>query len=450
MGWRAASWALAAALVVYPALARAQDGESTAAGMISLRDAVKMAVKASPDEQAAAARVARADAEEDIAVAGWLPRAEVGVRGGASAERGTFLFRQDHFVINSAHGEARAGLRWTVFDFGRTSNAASAAEATHASAKHGLEATRIGVARQAASAYVTVLADEQLVGSKKIAVKHRTRFAAIAKGLVAQGVRPALDEQRAKVNLEAARHDLAIAEARLAIDRARLAVMLGLEPSRLPPLAQVTLPGAEDDAARATAVGEKSRPEVAQANTEVEASDRRVDAARAGWLPRVDVDVNGSYRLTRFDFADGMIPRAEATGVVAITVPLFDATIPARVDAARADLAAAQAREERVRRQVRLEAYEAAVSLKAARTLKVRARELSSSAQQALALIDARYASGLATSIELVDAEQADLDAREALIGAELRVQLATVDLFAATGRTSELGVSPAAREGGV
>lgn len=439
---RVAGVALAAMLVVYPAVAHAQDEDkptaSAAVGTVSLRDVVRMAVKSSPDEKYAEARVARADAEVDVASSGYLPRVEAGVRGGAATERSTFLFRQSQFVVNSVHGEARAGARWTVYDFGHTSNAVSAADAARSSAERGRDATRNAITRHAAELYVAVLFDEQLVLSKRTAVKHRTRFLAVAKGLVAQGVRPALDESRAKVNLDSAKHDLTAVEARLLVDRARLAVLIGMEPERLPSLAPASLPGAEEDGVRAAAASEK-RPEVAEAAANVESHDRRVDSAWAAHLPRVELDAVGSYRLTQYDYADQLLPRAEASGMLSITVPLFDSSIGSRVDAARADAAAARAHEEAVRRHVRLEAYEAALQLKGARALKARARELSASASSALAVVDARYAQGLATSLELVDAEQTDLEAREALLTAELRVQLATVQVLAASGKVSTL-----------
>ncbi|MBS2017643.1 MAG: TolC family protein [Deltaproteobacteria bacterium] len=438
---RVASTMLVALLAVYPAVASAQDEEkptASAAGTVSLRDVLRMAVKASPDQKLAEARVARAEAEAELAMSGYLPRLEAGVRGGAGTERSTFLFRQNQFVVNSAHAEARGGLRWTALDFGHTSNAVSAADASQASAERGRDATHAAVVRHAAELYVSVLFDEQLVLSKRTAVKHRTRFLAVAKGLVSQGVRPALDEARARVNLDSAKHDLTAAEARLAVDRARLAILVGLEPDRLPSLAPALLPGAEDDGARAAAASER-RPEVGEAAASVEASDHRVDSAWAMHLPRVEVDVSGSYRLTQYDYADKLLPRAEASGMLSITVPLFDTSIGARVDAARAELGAARAREEAVRRRVRLEAYEAALQLKGARALKARARELATNASAALSVVEARYASGLATSLELVDAEQADLEAREALLSAELRVQLATVQVLAASGKAPAL-----------
>src|SRR5205085_1309839 len=132
---------LATTLVVCPAIASAQDEEKVAppppngSGTIALRDVVRMTVKASPDDKAAVARIAHADAESDIVSSGYLPKLDAGVRGGASTERGSFLFRRDQYVVNSLNAEARAGVHWTVYDFGRTSAASSAADAARTAAE---------------------------------------------------------------------------------------------------------------------------------------------------------------------------------------------------------------------------------------------------------------------------------------------------------------------------
>jgi len=430
---------LATALACAAGRATGQDDGAApprAAGTLALREVTRMALRASPEDRVAVAQMARAEAESDAASAAYLPRADVGVRAAGQIERGNLLLRQETYVVHGGFAEARAGVRWQLHDFGRTAAIGAAADASRAAAQHGRDAARVAVVQRVAAAYFTVLFDEQVVVSRRTAVKQRGRFAAIAKGLVGQGVRPALDEARAKVNLEAAQHDLTVAETRLAIDRARLAVQIGLAPDRLPALASVSLPtNVDEEAARAAASSERERPEVHQAGAEVEAEEHRVAASRAAYLPRVDLDAGGAYRLSRFDYADTLIPRADVSAGITVTVPLFDATLGARVDASRAEQAAAQGRDEAAHRRARLEGYEAAVSLRAARALELRARALESAAVTALAVTEGRYASGLATALEVVDAEESDAEAREGRLAAELRVQIATVGVMVAMGK---------------
>lgn len=438
-------WALAALAmgVLYPALASAQDEEpkssSGSSRALTLREVVAAATKTNPDAIAAQARVERAEADTSAATARYLPSLDAKVIGGANTVQDTLLFRNDHYTMSTTHAEGRVDLRWTLWDFGRTSNSVGAANAATEAAEQGSKATKAFIAQRAAQLYVTVAFDQNIVISKRTAVKHRTRFAAIAKALVEKGVRPAIDETRANVLLQAARHDLTMAEARLQIDRARLATIAGIDVSQIERVAAPLLPAVEDDLGKAVERSEKARPDVAAAVADVDSSDRRVDAAKAGWLPRIGVDAGASYRFTRRDFDDMTVPRREASAMVTVTVPIFEPTVGAQVDAAKADLAAAHAREERTRRQAKLEAMEATLGLKAAKAALARAKELESAASSALAVIEARYASGLATPLELVDAETQDNDARETLMAAELRLHLATVDVLVSTGRAKAL-----------
>jgi outer membrane protein TolC len=437
-------WALAALAmgILYPAVATAQDEETRSTGTgraLTLREVVAMATKSNPDAIAAQARIERAEADSSLASSRYLPSVDAKVSGGGNMVQDTLIFRRDHYTLSTAHAEGRVDLRWTLYDFGRTSNAVAAADSATEAAEHSSKATKAVLAQRAAQLYITVAFDQNIVISKRTAVKHRTRFAAIAKALVEKGVRPQIDETRAKVLLEAARHDLTIAEARLQIDRARLAMLAGIEPAQIDRVAAPALPAVDDDIAKATERSEKARPEVAAAVSDVESNDHRVDSARAGWLPRIGVDVGGSYRFTRRDFDDYTTPRREGYALVTVTVPIFEPAVGAQVDAAKAELAAAHAREERARRQARLDAMEATLGLKAAKAALARAKELEGAASSALAIIEARYASGLATPLELVDAETQDNDARETLMAAESRLQLSTVDVLVATGRAKAL-----------
>jgi outer membrane protein TolC len=439
-------WALAALAMgfLYPAVATAQDEEprSSSGGSaraLTLREVVALATKSNPDAIAAQARIDRAEADGSLATARYLPSVDAKVIGGANAVQDTLIFRNDHYTMSTTHAEGRVDLRWTLYDFGRTSNAVAAAGASTESAEHSSKATKATIAQRAAQLYVTVAFDQNIVASKRTAVKHRTRFAAIARALVDKGVRPAIDETRANVLLQAARHDLTMAEARLQIDRARLAMVAGVEVSQVERVAAPLLPSVDDDLGKAVERSERARPDVAAAVSDVEASDHRVDSARAGWLPRIGVDAGASYRFTRRDFDDLTVPRREAIAMVTVTVPIFEPTVGAQVDAARADLAVAHAREERTRRQAKLEATEATLGLKAAKAALARAKDLESAASSALTVIEARYASGLATPLELVDAETQDNDARETLMAAELRLHLATVDVLVSTGRAKAL-----------
>jgi len=418
--------------------AHAQD-EAT----LSLADAIHLAHASSPDLRAAAARTARADAEHDAAIAGYLPRVSATVSGTGAYLRDTLPpirepFTLEPYTIRSGAGEGRAELRWTVWDFGRTSSAAHAAVARREAGEHDEAAAKATLTKNVARFFFQVVFDEDVVASKKSSLDKRARHAAIAKALVERGVRTPLDEVRARLSLEAARHDLALAEAHLASDRARLAGTLGVE--TLGRLARAKLSVTDGSPRAAAKHAESDRPEVASASAEVRARDEAVDAARAQYLPSIGLTVGASYRLTRYlDVGRDMIPRNDVSGALVVSIPIFDAHTIATVATAQADLAASRARQEKVRRDVRTEAEVATIELRSGRELLARAKELSASAHATLTVMEARYQSGLATPLELVDAESSDVDAREAVLAAELRLAVAMVETAVATGRSAML-----------
>ncbi|MBX3185716.1 MAG: TolC family protein [Labilithrix sp.] len=419
-----------------------------AQGTLTLGEAIGMAHAASPDLRAAVAEIDRADAEHDKAISAYLPRLSASVSGGGQIVRDTLPpirapFTLEPYDLRAGSADGRADLRWTLWDFGKTSGAAGAAARTRDARAHGASAAKAEVTRAAATLFLTVIYDAQLVDSKKISLRHRARHAALAKALVDKGVRAPIDEARARLHLEAARQDVAAAEGRLLVDRAKLAEVLGVDPDALGVPAKPVLPSMDEAPRAAAARAERSRPEIAAAAASVLAGEETLDAARAQYLPSLSLSGTGSYRLTRYDVEPNAVPRAEVSGQLTITVPIFDAHTPAAVAEARASLAATEAKETLLRRRAKTEAAVAALELRTARALDARARDLATSTQAALGVVEARYQSGLASPLELVDAETSDLDARDALFAAEYRRQVATVDLAIATGRAALLGGRP-------
>jgi outer membrane protein TolC len=430
--------ALACTALATTALAQDEATSPSERPPMTLRSAIHLALKSAPDGRVADARVQRAEAEHDLAMSAYMPRIETSLRAGATSLQDTLLLQATQFSMSTRYAEGRGDIIINIYDFGKTSNYVKASNANEDAAAAGREAARASIRRHTAELYCVILYDDQVLQAKRSALRHRTKFVALAHGLVTQGVRPALDEARAKVALEAAKTDVIVAESRLATDRARLASVLGQEPDRLPPLANVALPSVKDDASAAARTAE-TRPDVASVSHEARAAERRVDAAWAGHLPRIGVDIGGSYRMTYRDFDDATVPRRELMGTASLTVPLFDASINAQVDIARADAAAARAREERVRRDAKLDARDASLSLRSARALKDRAKEFYNAADTVFQVVEARYQSGLATPIELIDAESSEVEARETLAGAELKLQLATLAVLVATGHSESL-----------
>ena len=140
-------WALAALAmgILYPAVATAQDEEPRSSGgtrALTLREVVAAATKSNPDAIAAQARIDRAEADGSVASARYLPSLD------ANTVQDTLIFRNDHYTMSTTHAEGRVDLRWTLWDFGRTSSAVAAATASTESAEQSSKATKASIAQR--------------------------------------------------------------------------------------------------------------------------------------------------------------------------------------------------------------------------------------------------------------------------------------------------------------
>jgi multidrug efflux system outer membrane protein len=409
---------------------------------MTLGQALKFAATASPDIQLEQAHIAQTEMFEDLAKADYYPHLSGSLTASGVGLRDVFALREPHYSYTyySGIGTAEADLNWTLTDFGRTSSHVAAASRAIVNAQQTEQATRGQVAKATAAAFLIAVNDDEVLESRKTSLKNRERFALFAKALVEKGVKAGIDEVRARLNVEAAKHELARVESKAKEDRARLAILLGMEPSKLGPLAKATLPALEnEDPTRAAQMAIKTRPEVQAAATDVEVREKNVEAAKAGYLPVLNFGLSGSFSLKRYDAFDDILPARNASAVLSLSFPILDPHVWHGVHRAEADAAFGRAREAKVKRDVTTESEIAVIQLQSARSVMARAKELATIAEGVLAVIEARYQAGISNPLELVDAEAADIEAKDALLQAQLRIDLATVDVLVATNRWTQL-----------
>jgi outer membrane protein TolC len=118
---------------------------------------------------------------------------------------------------------------------------------------------------------------------------------------------------------------------------------------------------------------------------------------------------------------------------------LFDASIGAQVDGTNADAANAAAQLELATRDARGDAARAAIAVRGAQSAVEHAKRAEEAAGTVFALVQARYAQGLANPAELIDAETSDADARTQRTNAEMAHALGVVRLLVATGQSKRL-----------
>jgi outer membrane protein TolC len=408
---------------------------------LTLAEALRRGREDPPAVRTALARADATSAQIDQARAGYYPT----VTASGSASMG---FSDQPVLANVRYQSVTVGLGATVtarvpiYDFGRTSNSVEAATRSSGAAREDVRASRLLAMSSVATAYLTVLSDQEVIHAARATIAQREAHLRIAEGLVAAGARPPIERTRAEVDLDVGRLDLTSAEARERNDRATLAAALGIDPLRDVALTAVEDDAlrADDDPARASAAAVASRPEFAAARQRVAQAEAQASAARSGRLPTLAAQASGSVNYTERVQGQGAFGVSEQLqGAVTLSWPMFDPTVSANVRVADANVTSARETLAQQSLQVRSAAVQAAINLRSAAATLEQSERLAASAAANLAQANGRYESGAAALLELVDAQAADASARYAVIRARFTLQIARVNVLTATGELERL-----------
>jgi len=441
--------ALFAGLVVLVAAeprAAAQDGPSVGNGRsLTIADVISAARNRAPDSREAQANAEGATAAVDAAYAGYLPS----LRADASGDRSYTHSYQPDFTTGTYRGNPSSGLgtnvrgvlNWTAWDFGRTTSAVGAAKATAQSTAARYAATQNDSARTAATQFLTAVFDEELVAVAEKTASLREKHANLSRQLVAAGIRPQVEEARARTEWLLSKTEVTKAQQQLVQDKIRLQTFLALDFQENVKLVRPTvLPGLSPDARHASDLALKNRPEVNAASSAVTAQEENLDAAKAGRMPTVGVSLEGLYRTNRSDDDARTFPTRGFTAMLNVGIPIFDWSVWGQIPVARASVAAAESRKAGTMARVQGQAREATAALRAASALVEQAKEARDLSALSLTIVEARYAAGKDGPLDMFEAVRRDGEARRETIRAELALATATVELLAATGRLNEIG----------
>jgi outer membrane protein TolC len=444
----------AASVALGPAAryARAQSaptGEAPATTTMTLGDVVALAKARAPAVHGAFARAASAEAGVDRARAGLLPSLYVQGMGAAFTTNGQVYSNglvsnasTDSYLVASA----ALNFQWNVYDFGHTSNTIQAANAGVAAATLSARATEQLAMAEAAVAFFTLLADDELVRAAEAIRADREHLVAITHHLVEAGYRTPVDEARAQIGLDVAMLELSTATASRDSDSVTLATSLLLD-SRATihlsaPPSMILDPGGTTDGDAAV----RARQEVAAAAARVEQARHGVDAAKSAHLPVLSA-VGSGQLLYAHDVATypgtgattTNAPTELAQGSLMLTVPVFDALINANVRTAEAGLQEAQANLEQISLAARNDAILASRQARSARVVLEQSQRLTTGTAANLATVEERYATGIESPLTLADAQREDALARTAIVRARLAYEVAAVRLLAGLSRADEL-----------
>jgi len=232
---------IAVLLVAMCHVARAQSGDAKTK-TFTLEQAVDFALKNYPAVRASLERVSAAQAGVSLARTEYLPRADMLWQGNRGTRNNTFglLFPQPIIppisgpvlpgTSNQGVWGSAAGLlfSWQPFDFGRRGAEVDVANAARSRADIAVSVTRLDVTVATVNSYLTLLAAEQTVRAAQADVERRQVFAKAVNVLVDNQLRAGAEASRANAELARARANLARAQQQKEISRAALAVILGI------------------------------------------------------------------------------------------------------------------------------------------------------------------------------------------------------------------------------
>jgi outer membrane protein TolC len=234
-------------LVTPQALAQEVKPQEPLVKQLTIEQAVDLALKNYPAVRAALERQAAAQGGIGLAKTNYLPRLDMLWQTNRATDNNIPGLLLPNSVIPSISGAVRqnvtnqsawgsaAGLLfgWVPFDFGYRDAIVESAHATERRASWEANVTRLDVAFSAANGFLTLLAAEQTVQIAQADVERRQVFAGTIQVLVKQELRPGVDLSRADAEVAAAKIRKARAEQQREISRAALAQVLGMAGTRV-------------------------------------------------------------------------------------------------------------------------------------------------------------------------------------------------------------------------
>jgi outer membrane protein len=432
---------------------RAQDPTTrTAAGpqVFTLEQAMRYAVDHYPTVRAALEQITASTSGVAVAKAAYLPRLDSlwqSNRGTVNNIFGQVLPQSvipamsgpvlDSASAGSVWGSATGALfSWEPFDFGLRGAAVAGAEAAVARSRAGEALTRLDVQTAVGMAFLNIVGAERAVGALRADVDRRALLSRAVQTLVDNQLRPGAEASRSDAERAAAQTRLIQAQQTLTLGRISLARVLGVTSGPVViDTIDVTalLERRPADSVIATAATPHPLAQVRQADVDAARAQEeilaRTDLPRVYLQSSVFARGSGAHPDGQLDGgASGLgLDRANWTAGVQVVFPnLFDFTsLHARRAAAAASARAETALLDEAVLTVTSQQQAAAAMLQSARAVATNTPLQLAAAQQSESQARARYQAGLASIVEVADAQSL-------LAQAEVQDQIARIDVWRA------------------
>ena len=389
-----------------------------------LKKLIEIALTNNRDLQVAALNISKAQAQYQIQRAAQFPS----VNGALAAQRQAKT--TDVYSL---------GVGITSFEldfFGRIQSLKEATLAQYLSTEESRKTVQISLIAAVANTYLSMLADEQLLALTRETLGTREQSFKLSKLRFDNGVTSELDLRLAQGLVEGARANLAQLQRQRAQDENALVLLLGQSlPADLPAGGQL---GTQSQLLKDIPVGLPSdllnrRPDIRAAEQQLLSANANIGAARAAFFPRISLTASvGKVSSELGNLLSGGTGWAFAPQLI---VPIFN------MGANQVNLVAAK-----ITRQITVAQYEKAIqtafrevadALAGTATLGEQYRATQAqvdAAQASYKLSDLRYSGGVASYLDLLDAQRSLFVAQQAAIQVQLAQLQNQVTLYKALG----------------
>lgn len=397
-----------------------------------LQQLISMALENNRDLRVAVLNIEQARAQHQIQASKQLP--EVGV--GATATRGPSQ------VTGQTGNTYTAGLTmpsWEIDFWGRIGSLKEQALAQYLATEEGRKAAQVSLVAAVANSWLGLQADEELLDISRRTLQTREESIKLAKLRFDAGAASELDYRQAQSLTESARATLAQQQRQRALDVNALTLLVGqtlpeelltsLQGKKLadlPPLADVPAGLPSDLMLR--------RPDVRQAEQGMIAANASIGAARALFYPNISLTASAGFASTELS----QLFKSGSTGFTiapSLYLPLFTAgRNQANLKSAEAGQKIAVAQYEKAIQTAFREVSDALVS-RATLVNQLDAQRTQLEAESVrYKLSDLRYTNGVASYLDLLDAQRSLFALQQATVQVQLAQLQNQVNLYKVLG----------------
>lgn len=373
-------------------------------GLETLRDAVEHAIATNPDIKIAEAQQEDAFYAVREARAGFLPKVDLNVGGGPEVSR-----QSGNEEITRIRRELNATLRQTVFDFGLTQFDYRRAKQNYESAKLETLQSVEGLTYEVAVAYLGVLQQQKVVALAQQNLEAHRYILNLVTAQKEAGQGTAADVNRVSSSLSNAESFMLEEESKLQQSRDEYRRLLDAPPGLLvdPLLDLSLLPQSAEDAADRSV---EESPRLLQVKADTTSIRNQLRSHRGNFLPKVEMEVQGNLRT---DVAGETGETRDARAMMFLRYNAFnggaDSAISARL---RARIKEIGFEFEKQRREVEQSIRNDFTAIDASRAKVNTIDDQVNAAKEVVRLYEEQFRAGDRTAFDLLDAQQALINAK--------------------------------------